>query len=388
MKKYMLIISLLIIALIMTVMSSVSINQPTESIFTYVKLYNVVTPSKPKITTVVKQEQTDFFNGICFYPAPLPYDSEESVQSLSDLLLEMKANFIGLRYFLHEQNLESNAVYFDAHQDEVLFEIISQIHEAGKGVCLEPQILIDSPGQYVADLKPKSVKEWFENYQKVILHYAQFAQNCGVEIFSVANENNSLWGYSQYWNNLINSVSNIYKGNITVRLNCWWQEKTYQSIINDYIWLENSNLTYIGISPYFDLTLMENPEVEDLVKAWISSESNRHNLNIVEELENISNRYKKKILFLEIGYRSIELCASEPWNASDVVPRGSKRIVHSNSAPVIAVKALYRVFGNKEWFAGVFWFYWPTAKPAKADTTWSIWTKPIQEILNTQFAAH
>jgi len=373
------------------VMSLVQIKWPlAKSTPTYVTMYNVVAPSKPKITTVIKQKGVNFFNGICFYSAPLPYDSEESFLALDALLEEMKtANFVGLRYFLKEQNLESTLVVYDVHQDDVLFNMIARIHEAGKGVCLEPQIFLDAPGQYVADLKPKSVKEWFKNYTEAVLYYAQFAQDCGVEMFSIANENSSFWGYSQYWDDLINQTRTIYDGIITVKLNCWWQEKTYQSVMKDYTWLENSNLDFIGISPYFDLTLMENPSVNDLIKAWTDSGSNRHHLNIVEELQNISKKYQKKIIFLEIGYRSIKYCAAEPWNASDIVPRGSNsKIVYSDSEPSNAIKALYEVFSKKDWFAGVFWFYWPTAKPAKADTTWSIWTKPIQEILNTQFAAH
>ncbi|MCX6737658.1 MAG: hypothetical protein NTX26_02930 [Candidatus Parcubacteria bacterium] len=353
----------------------------------YIALQQIEVSSNSKVTAI-KADKVSYFKGIDFYPAPLPYESGEGSLSLDSLLESKTANFVGLRFFLREQDQTSTLVLYDVNQDVVLADIITRVHESGKGVCLEPQILVDAPGQFVANLKPKDIDLWFQSYTRAILHYAQFASDCGVEMFSIANENSSLWQYNSQWNKLLSAVNIIYDGFVTVRLNCWWQESAFNEVL-DYSWLNHPSLDFIGISPYFDLTTKENPTIIDLENAWTNIQSNRHGINIVQELEAISKKYKKKIIFLEIGYRSIKNCAAEPWNAGDYVPRSSNsRIVYSDRDQAMAIRALYEVFDRKEWFAGAFWFYWPTAKPSKLDTTWSIWTKPSEEILRNAFAAH
>lgn len=386
--RYRLIVTFCLIIILVSVGVLVKIKLPyTDKESQYIAMQQVSSSSNHKITAV-KASKVDYFKGIDFYPAPLPYESEEGSLALDNLLEAKTANFVGLRFFLREQEETSTLVLYDVNQDAVLADIITRIHESGKGVCLEPQIMIDTTGQFVANLKPKNIKTWFEGYDKAILHYAQLANDCGVELFSVANENSSLWQYSSQWSNLIAKVNLVFDGFVTVRLNCWWQEYSFNEILA-YSWLNQTGLDFIGISPYFDLTTKDNPTVSDLTKAWTSTQGNRHGINLLEELTAISRKYKKNIIFLEIGYRSIKNCAAEPWNAGDYVPRGSSaKIQYSDKDQALAIKALYEVFDSKDWFAGAFWFYWPTAKPPRLDTTWSIWTKPSEEVLQSVFAAH
>ena len=386
--RYRLIVTFFLVIILVSVGVLVKIKLPyTAKDFQYIAMQQVSPSSEHKITAV-KAGKVDYFKGIDFYPAPLPYESEEGSLALDGLLEAKTANFVGLRFFLREQEQTSTLVLYDVNQDTILADIITRVHESGKGVCLEPQIMMDTAGQFVANLKPKNIKTWFESYDKAILHYAQLANDCGVELFSVANENSSLWQYSSQWTNLIDKVNLVFDGFVTVRLNCWWQESAFNEVLT-YSWLSQPGLDFVGISPYFDLTTKDNPTVTDLTESWTSTQGNRHCINILAELTAISKKYKKKIIFLEIGYRSIKGCSAEPWNASDYVPRmSSTKITYSDKDQAVAIRALYEVFDKQTWFAGAFWFYWPTAKPSKQDTTWSIWTKPGQELLQSVFTAH
>jgi len=321
---------------------------------------------------IKKAKFEGYFKGISFYPAPLPYNSEEAGSSLTELLKLPEVNAVEIRFFLYQYNLYSTNLLYDTHQEYILQEIIGRIHHYGKMVCLEPQIFIKTPEQFVANIKPHNVVMWFTSYKRIIDHYAKFANENNVELFSIANENASLWQYEEQWNEIIDSVREQYNGRITVKLNCWWQEESFKKVLH-YDWLSNKNLDYIGFSPYFDLTSQKASSIEELIRAWTDSRYNRHGLNIEKELEAISQKFQKKILFLEIGYRTIKNCTIEPWNSAEVVPQGSRhKVEFSEKESVLAIKALNKVFKKKSWLAGIFWFYWGTTKSPPRDTSWNI----------------
>ncbi len=315
-------------------------------------------------------ELPDFVKGIDFYPTPYSYDDSHSIDSLRKLLSIPEVNFIQIRFFLEQRNLKSVDIHYNKVQDITLARMIGMIHRAGKHVCLEVDFNFLEPNIYVADLDPVNKKIWFFFYKRALAHYAVFAQNNKVELLSIGNEMHSLFPFSQDWKEIIAQTRQLYKGKITVKLNCWWQEKTFRKILS---WQWLNDVDYIGFSPYFDLTSQKASSIEELTRAWTDSHYNRHGLNIEKELEAISQKFQKKILFLEIGYRTIKNCTIEPWNSAEIVPQGSRhKVEFSEKESVLAIEALNEVFKKKSWFAGIFWFYWGTTKPPPRDTSWNI----------------
>ena len=65
-------------------------------------------------------------------------------------------------------------------------------------------------------------------------------------------------------------------------------------------------LDYVGIDAYFPLKT-SSPTVAVLTELWKP---------YVENLKIFSEKYNQKILFTEIGYRSINLPNSKPWDYS------------------------------------------------------------------------
>lgn len=320
------------------------------------------------------------FRGVDFYPYPSPYSSQEGFQSLESLLKIKEINWVQIRFFLYQEGINSNKVIFDETQDEVLTEMIEKIHQSGRKVSLIPHFSVDNEKVWGALIKPTNLQEWFKSYQVGILHYARLAQQEKVDLFSVGNEMISVWDRNEEWEEVVKDVREVYKGNVTAKMNCWWQEEYFQKVLK-MKWM--GSLDYIGIAPYFDLTDKKDPTLEEIKNGWRDS---RHGLDIVGELESISQTYQKEMIFLEIGFRSIDGTNVEPWNGEEIIPRGGTLVKPDQEEQALATQALFDVFFDKEWFEGVFWYYWPTKIIINPDdTTWSIPGKMVEQVIWDNF---
>lgn len=321
------------------------------------------------------------FRGIDFYPNPNPYLNKESFDSLDALLKIREVDWIQIRFFLFQEGINSNKVIIDETQDEVLEVMIEKIHQSGRKVSLIPHFILNKDLIWGALIEPTNEKEWFLSYKEGILHYAVLAEEKNVELFSIANEMVSLWNRNEEWEKVIKAVREVYKGKVTAKMNCWWQEGYFQAVLK-MNWM--SKLDYIGIAPYFDLTNKKNPSLEEIKNSWTK---NRHGLNVVQELEDISKNFQKKIVFLEIGFRSVDGANIEPWNSESIVPRGnSVKVKPDQEEQALATQALFDVFFDKDWFEGVFWFYWPTKIVIDPDdTSWTIPGKMVEEVIWENF---
>jgi len=334
---------------------------------------------KEEVKLIKENDQIDF-RGIDFYPEPYPYSTLEAFNALENLLKVQGVNYIQLRIFLYQESLTSSQVIYDERQDIVLESMIAMIHQAGKKVSLLPDIIVET-GEYVASLNPEDINQWFTSYGDALIRYANLAEAYGAELYCIGNEFHSLWSENQRWRRLIYKIREQYRGLITAKLNCWWQEITFKRTLT-LDWLED--LDYISMAPYFDLTKQHEPNLKDIERAWF--ESRHSNQNIVYQLETIAKTFNKRMIFTEIGYRSTEGATMEPWNSEFKVPRGERgRAVYSSEEQNLATQALFNVFEKQDWWAGVFWFYWPTAEPIENDCTWAIWNKPVETVIQNNF---
>ena len=124
---------------------------------------------------------------------------------------------------------------------------------------LKPQLYCEN-GQGQGDLTPTDPAAWFASYATFINHYAQIAQNNGVELFCVGCELNHLdtSTYDANWRTVISGVRAIYNGPLTYAAD--WS--TYARIP---FW---GALDYAGIDAYFPLSNAKTPSVADLVRGW------------------------------------------------------------------------------------------------------------------------
>ena len=213
---------------------------------------------------------------------------------------------------------------------------IQMAHKIGLKVMIKPHLWVRGQG-WAGDLDFNSEAEWRhweQQYLAYINTFTEIAEKNDVEMFCIGTEiRQSTKNRSVYWLDLIKDVKNKYKGKLTYAAN--WDEYTSIKFWNE--------LDYIGVDAYFPIHAAKSPGVDELKEGWRSSK---------EALELISTTYKKKILFTEYGYESIDYPTIGHWN----VNKDTLDINFENQAN--AYQALFEVFNEQDWWAGGFAWKW------------------------------
>ncbi|MEU7133794.1 hypothetical protein [Streptomyces sp. NPDC046261] len=246
--------------------------------------------------------------------------------------------------------------------DDSLRHIIRLAHAAGLKVMVKPHVDLTKGGDR-GEIRPRDRDAWFGAYRRFITHYADLAQDTGVEQFSVGTE---LAGTSQdgeRWGRTIAAVRERYKGPLTYAAN--YDE--YQKIS---FW---KDLDVIGIDAYWPLADKATADPARLRQAWQP---------ITEELAAFSQRQHRKILFTEAGYVSQRGTTTAPFSWTV-----SKRAGEDEQAA--AYEALLAAFEGKPWWAGVCWWMWddwPDSGETAKRLSYTPHGKPAEKILRKWWA--
>lgn len=220
--------------------------------------------------------------------------------------------------------------------------LINQIEYArsvGLKVFVKPHIWMhDSPeDKWRSDIYPTSDENWelwMESYREFIVRYATLAEQANAEMFCIGTEFTRLTlEKTSYWEALIKEVRTIYSGKITYAAN-WYKE--YDRI---QFW---DQLDYIGVQAYFPLVNKNNPTVKEISKGW-----QKH----LPVLESVSQKFNRKILFTEMGYKSTPNSAVKPWEWAEYGADAKKD--YSAETQVNCYESFFKTVWNKKWFAGV-----------------------------------
>lgn len=211
-------------------------------------------------------------------------------------------------------------------------------------VMMKPHIWLGRPsdGKWRSHIEMKNEaawESWKSDYRAFILQYAQFSEEQELPFFCIGAELHMVVKKQPaFWRELIRDIRKVYSGKLTYGAN-WYQE--YEDVS---FWDE---LDFIGIQAYFPLTDKENPSVAELVKGWKPH---------VKKIEALARKYNKPILFTEIGYKSSKDAAIEPWAwASSLGGRYDQACTETQAN---CYEAFFKVFWNKEWFAGALFWEW------------------------------
>jgi len=257
--------------------------------------------------------------------------------------------------------------------DSEVTQVVRWAKQRGLKVFMKPEVHCLS-GVWQGYHTPHSAI-WFQSYWYFIRRYARIAQAEGCEMLCVGSEldrttgiTGSEWGFT-WWPNIINWVKGEYLGPVTYAAD--W--RTYKNIP---FW---DSLDLIGINAYFPPWIpdhhhpLQQVDVQNLAGEW--------KLNYIPEIEAFRDSLgladsTKPVIFTEIGYRSINGCATEPWN--DTISSYYDPIEQRNCY----IAALHSFLGGP-WFAGWFWHEWTTDpdQGGTGDLTYSPKGKPVQEVL-------
>jgi len=222
-------------------------------------------------------------------------------------------------------------------------ETIQKAKENGLKVMLKPQIWMS--GSWIGDFDLEDKKKWEEweaSYSAYLLLYAKIAQETGVEMICIGTEfKKAMQSNTDYWYRLIEEVRAVYDGPLTYSSN--WDE--YKDVP---IW---DKLDYIGISAYFPLSEEKEPSHQELKKLWQPT---------LKELRNFSRKNKKRIIFTEFGYLSLDGCAGKTW----ILEKERDRHSENQKAQADAFHCLFKTFWEEDWWAGgFFWKWYPEMRP-------------------------
>ncbi|MCH2197935.1 MAG: glycoside hydrolase [Flavobacteriales bacterium] len=311
-------------------------------------------------------EQEPMINGVSFVGGPNPVDASHfnSVKSIH-------ANYITLMPFaygdLGKPNIRHSNLNWQwwGESAEGTEKSILVAHEQGLSVMIKPQLWLDW-GSFTGNQEFDSEADWvqFENdYREFIMIYAEMSQKHNLPMFCIGTE---LCAFAEqrpeYWKNLISDIRRIYDGKLTYAAN--WDSYKRMPFWDD--------LDYIGVDAYFPLNNDVSPTQEEFEEGWSKW---------VNQLEQYSSDYGKKILFTEWGYRSNNYTGEKPWETG----KGQSVNLESQSN---AYRATFNQFWNKPWFAGGFvWKWFPNHDKSggAADNRFTPQNKPAEEVLRQEF---
>ncbi len=309
-------------------------------------------------------------NGVSFVAS-----REAAIQEHVEAVLDIHAGYAAIMPFGFIREPTSSEIIFDSDRQwygetsKGARQYIELLHANKIKVMIKPQLWIWR-GVFTGSMKMDSEEDWKRlesSYENFLLNYAKLAQETGVELFCVGTELEQFVAQRpDYWFQLIEKVRTIYKGDLTYAAN--WDEYTRTPF-----W---SKLDYIGIDAYFPLSEEKTPVVEQLVEAWKPWKA---------QIAELAKKERRRVLFTEFGYRSIDYTAHKPWSA-DREESGINLEAQTN-----AKKAIFQAFWNEDWFAGGFVWKWfidhPNAGGTK-DNRFTPQNKPAQEVIKSYYSSY
>lgn len=216
---------------------------------------------------------------------------------------------------------------------------IKATRAAGFKVFLKPHIWLNTPSNntWRSDIFPKNEgdwKLWKTAYRDFILRYALIAEQAQADMFCMGTELTRLsLEKSAFWEQLIQEVRAVYTGKLTYAAN-WYEE--FEGIT---FW---EDLDFIGIQAYFPLVENDYPSVAQISKGW-----NKY----LPKIEAIHDKYHRKIIFTEMGYKSTASSAARPWEW--VEDPATTDAIFSVETQTNCYQSFFDTVWNEDWFAGV-----------------------------------
>jgi hypothetical protein len=302
---------------------------------------------------------------------PGAYSHPDADLALADLKAT-GANWIALVVTGYQDTITSTTVYTNATTptDADLTHVIAQAHALELNVMLRPGLtLFDDPTHWHGQIGEAFTTEaeweaWFASYRSFISHYADLAETCGADQFSIGGELTATTHRADDWRTVIAGVRARYSGPITYSAD-WGGEET------NITWWDG--VDYIGVDPYYPLTDKNDPTLDELKAAWAPH---------VAVLASLSSNWERPVIFTEIGYRSVDGSNRRPW---DFNVSGPVDLQEQADAYQATFESVY----DQPWLAGMFWWAWTTDpfQGGPCDDSYTPHDKPAEDVLRAWYGA-
>ena len=254
---------------------------------------------------------------------------------------EMGGNAMALIPYSYIQNVSEPAPFrfsnrAGSENDEGLIHSAYEAKKKGMFTLLKPQIFVGN--SWPGDIEMLNQADWdrfFNFYYRWIRHYAFLAEIHEMDALCIGVEfTKATLNQSDKWREIIHKTRGLYQGKLTYAAN-WGVE--FENI--DF-WDE---LDFIGLNCYYPLSKKDNPTDEELQAKFDT---------IKTKIKTVYSRFKKPIVFTEIGFRSIDM----PWKNPHAEGDDSFNEIHQQRCYEI----VFRGIEDEPWCKGVLWWKFPS----------------------------
>lgn len=270
--------------------------------------------------------------------------------------------WLQLMTFAHQPDVNRPEIRFGRSPWPSAF--IKAARAKGMKILLKPHVFsrqfYDGSQRWRGSIAMKSPADraaWFANYERFIVDQARQAAADGVEMLSVGLEYVEMTrDAAPEWRRIIKAVRAVFPGKLTYAAD-------YNHETGHIDWWDA--LDVIGVNGYFQLAEGESPAASALA------------LGIAPHLARctaLAERFKRPIVFTEIGFPSVSRAAMRPWQW----PSGDE-----TPDPALQARLFETVFqacSHAKWCQGMYWWkyyelpektpeavdYTPRGKPAEA----------------------
>lgn len=298
------------------------------------------------IPTPTLAPESEFIKGVWFVDWGLGpgVDTSDGKQALTDNIIPLGANWISLTVSCQMHAADPSRIVCNADDslsDEAIVRTVETAHSLGLRVALFSSALDVSgvPDNWSANLDYGSDQQawsaYFESYAGQLLHYAEVAEENGIDLLIIGGEQTGTQKQEDHWRTMIDQVRKVYHGPITYDAWCqhfdsvnWWDA-----------------VDYIGVNFYcHPLAGSQDPTYEEVKNNY---------LKYIELVKMGTSKWEKQVIFTEIGYESVN-------GVAQIVPFGLQPVHLDVGEQGILVRAFFdalRDDGNQDqWLKGLFWY--------------------------------
>lgn len=334
-------------ALIMAVLFSACGNkeQPSALVSAVpVNLQSVARNPLPSVNTFYKTHSMTYAEW-----GPDAYDPAVTAAALKRLKEISGTNTVIFPVAFRQANKRSSVMSRDPKFTAPTKNVIAAIASAkklGMRVILRPYLDIRDHS-WRGEIKPLKVGRWFREYTAFQVAYARLAQQQRVEGVIIGVEMVSMNKYIKSWKGVIKQVRGVYGGWVAYQANYgealpeigkgaavkWWDA-----------------VDVIAISAYYPLTMQKKPTAAQIQRGWTRYDDHNKIRNWKNLITKLHFRYKKPILFGEIGYRTRQSTATRPFDTRQSLGK------YSPTAQASAYKGTLNAWKGVKWQAFSWWY--------------------------------
>ncbi len=298
-----------------------------------------------------------FHRGVSFSHEPgggWGYGSDHAADELQKIRA-LGANSVALVPYAFTRAPEEAEFNFATDESDArVIRAIEQAKHAGLHVALKPQLWSRGFTGNIAFEDKETFERWFALYRRWLLHYARLAELYNVDLLVIGTELGGVTSHEATWRTLIRDIRRIYNGSLTYAAH--W-DKELEAVA---FW---DALDSIGVNFYFPLAdAGETPRADS-----------RRVRAVVEKLGALAARYRKPVVFTEVGYPASATGAAQPWVESGQA---------DNALQERCYEVVFEAFYDQPWLAGLYWWKWPShGLGSPAAVTFVPLDKPALEVV-------